>query len=127
MSDLDDLEGGQRYVHPPEPGCSMTLESASLWHRAYAFLPVLLVCLGLASCGGDVTGTYEDPRGFMSVEFKSAGKAYVRLPAGTVEAKYRVDGDKIIVENQGGNFVLTKNKDGSLGGGPMGMPLTKKK
>jgi len=84
MSDLDDLEGGQRYVHPPEPGCSMTLESASLWHRAYAFLPVLLVCLGLASCGGDVTGTYEDPRGFMSVEFKSAGKAYVRLPAGTV-------------------------------------------
>jgi len=71
-----------------------------------------------AACGASLDGKYEDRNGFMGIEFKS-GTAYVSTMGGTVATKYQIDGDKIVLSNEGGNLVLTRESDGSLDG-PMG-------
>lgn len=79
--------------------------------------------LALIACDEGMSGKYgnkvSDMDG-MTVEFKSASKANVTMPGGAVmEFKYEVDGDKIVLNNQAGNLVLTRNKDGTLGGSPV--------
>ncbi|MGH8274778.1 MAG: hypothetical protein ACRES9_11120 [Gammaproteobacteria bacterium] len=85
---------------------------------------LLLTAALLAGCGGSMSGTYQSRYGNMSIKFDS-GKAYLTTLGGTVETAYEVDGDKVILKSPQGNLVLTRNKDGSLGG-PMGT-LTKKR
>jgi hypothetical protein len=91
-----------------------------------SLVSLVLASLTFTGCGqgNSLSGTYEGQ--MMSVEFKSDGKAYVTNGGGTVEAKYRRDGDKIILENPPFNLVLTLNKDGTLSGGPMEDSLKKK-
>jgi uncharacterized lipoprotein YehR (DUF1307 family) len=81
--------------------------------------------LSLTGCGQSMSGKYAGD--FLSVEFKSGSKAYITVGQGgaTTEVTYRIDGDKIIFQNQAGNVVLTRNKDGSLSGGPMNETLKK--
>lgn len=87
---------------------------------------IALASVGVAGCGSKLNGTYENPNGIMSVEFKS-GKAYVTMMFGTVESDYEVKGDKIILHTGNQNLVLTRNGDGTLSG-PMGkMTKTTKK
>jgi hypothetical protein len=71
--------------------------------------------IGTAACSSSLDGKYEDRNGVMGIEFKS-GTAYVSTPAGTVATKYQVDGDRIILSNEGGNLVLTRASDGALDG-----------
>jgi hypothetical protein len=77
--------------------------------------------LTLAGCGKSMSGKYAND--MMEVEFKGS-KAYVTMGVEgvsrvTTEVKYEVQGDKIILHNQAGNLVLTRNNDGSLSGAPM--------
>lgn len=85
-------------------------------------LVVLLAALILAACGSSngISGTYTNKNG-MSIKFES-GKAYMTSFIGTTtESDYTVDGDKIILKMSGGpGMVLTRNKDGSIGGYPGG-------
>lgn len=79
--------------------------------------------LALIACDEGMSGKYgnkvSDMEGMM-VEFKSGSKAYVTMPGGaTMEFKYEMDGDKVILKNQAGNMVLTRNRDGTLGGSPV--------
>ena len=87
---------------------------------------VLMLAFGgaaLTGCDQGMSGKYGNQlQGMqgMTVEFKSNSKAYVTMPGGaTMEFKYEVDGDKVILQNQAGNMVLTRNKDGTLSGSPM--------
>ena len=76
------------------------------------------IVVAAAACGSHVKGKYASSNGMMSVEFKD-GKAYVEMPMGTTQTDYEEDGDRVILKNDGGNLVLTRNHDGSLSG-PMG-------
>lgn len=88
-------------------------------------LIVAVMALGsisLTGCGKGMNGKYAND--MMEVEFKGS-KAYVGVGMKdfgrtTVETKYDVDGDKIVLHNQAGNLVLTRNTDGTLSGGPGG-------
>ena len=83
----------------------------------------LLFSLGCSS----MHGTYADREGSVTIKFQG-DKALVTLPMGTTtELKYRMDGDNIVLEGPGGNMVLTREKDGSLGGSPLGEPLVKQR
>jgi hypothetical protein len=89
-------------------------------------LVVLMLAFGSAAlmgCDQGMSGKYGNQlQGIqgMTVEFKTSSKAYVTMPGGaTVETQYEMDGDKIILRNQAGNLVLTRNKDGTLSGSPM--------
>jgi hypothetical protein len=87
---------------------------------------VLMLAFGTAvlmGCDQGMSGKYgnqfSDMQG-MTVEFKTSSKAYVTMPGGsTMEFQYEVDGDKIVLRNQAGNMVLTRNKDGTLSGSPL--------
>ena len=87
------------------------------------FLMLAFGSAALMGCDQGMSGKYGNQlQGMegMTVEFKSSSKAYVTMPGGTMmEYKYEVDGDKIILRNQAGNLVLTRNKDGTLSGTPM--------
>jgi outer membrane lipopolysaccharide assembly protein LptE/RlpB len=77
------------------------------------------VALAVAACGSHMKGKYASSNGMMSVEFRG-DKAYVTVPmAGTQQMDFEQDGDRVILKNEGGNLVLTRNSDGSLSG-PMG-------
>jgi hypothetical protein len=89
-------------------------------------LLVLMLSFGsavLMSCDQGMSGKYGNQFSGMegmTVEFKSSSKAYVSMPGGSVmEFQYELDGDKIVLRNQAGNMVLTRNKDGTLSGSPM--------
>ncbi|MGH8282589.1 MAG: hypothetical protein ACRESE_01930 [Gammaproteobacteria bacterium] len=86
--------------------------------RNIPFGALLLLAALIAGCGSGLSGTYSTSHGAISVKFESHS-AYFTTPAGTIETEYEVDGDKVILKSQMGNFVLTRNKDGSLEG-PMG-------
>ena len=91
-------------------------------------LVVLMLAFGSAAlmgCDQGMSGKYSNARteGMgMTVEFKPSSKAYVTMPGGAMmEFTYEVDGDKIILRNQAGNMILTRNKDGTLSGSPVDM------
>lgn len=86
--------------------------------RNIAFGAMLLSAVLITGCSSGLNGTYSTSHGAISVKFESR-HAYFTTPAGTIETEYEVDGDKVILKSQMGNFVLTRNKDGSLEG-PMG-------
>ena len=94
-------------------------------HTGRFLLVVLMLAFGsaaLMSCDQGMSGKYGNQfQGMgMTVEFKSSSKAYVTMPGGAMmEFKYEVDGDKVILQNQAGNMVLTRNKDGTLSGSPL--------
>ncbi len=87
---------------------------------------LLALTLTLSACGGsELSGTYADSNKTITIEFKG-DQAYVtqRFTGTTAAVKYSVRGDKVIIGPSSGGLVLTRNKDGSLGG-PMGMTLVK--
>lgn len=91
------------------------------------FLPSLSLA-GLLAFGlgcSSMHGKYADCDGAMTVEFKGS-KALVTTMAGTTtEVNYKVDGDNVVLEGPMGKMVLTREKDGSLGGGILGERLIK--
>lgn len=82
---------------------------------------IAAAALALAACGSHVKGKYASANGMMQIEFKD-GKAYLTLPmAGTSEASFHQDGDKVTINSPdgSGNLVLTQHGD-VLTGSPMG-------
>jgi len=81
----------------------------------------MIACTGLLLAGCDkVKGTYSDPAGALTIDFKGGGKANMSMPlAGTKEVTYDVSGDKVTVHGPAGvgDIVFTINSDGSLSGG----------
>lgn len=87
--------------------------------RKIGFAALALSAALIAGCGGkSLSGTYTDSTGMLSLKFESS-QVYVRTPGGMIQAPYKVEGDKIIIESPQGNLVITRNKDGSLEG-PLG-------
>lgn len=81
-------------------------------------LATLLATVFLAGCGGEsISGTYAKTDSALTIKFDS-GKAWVTglTSMETIEASYKVDGDKITVDGPDGHphLTLTRNSDGSL-------------
>jgi len=96
----------------------MKLRSNRVW--------LLAVVLGLslvAGCGNKINGKYQDQTGMYVVVF-NGGKADITIMGVTQEVNYDQDGDKIVLHSPQGDFVLTRQSDGTLTGGPEGT-LTK--
>lgn len=80
-----------------------------------------LVGAGMAiGCGGGAEGTYRDPTGSITAEFKD-GKSYIALGAYAVHGTYAIEGDKIVAKGDFGMMipnpcVFTVNKDGTIDG-----------
>jgi hypothetical protein len=97
---------------------------------SYFIAPVLFAVLATTvGCGRSLDGTYSGSTygvQVMSAEFKPGGKVFVTSMGGSTEGTYHFDGDKVIIDANGTNMVLTVAADGSLSGGPMGISLRKK-
>lgn len=78
-----------------------------------------------AGCGGALTGTYADDAGITSYEFAPDGRVRVSVLGTTVEARYRLDGEQVLVTSPQGTVVLTRG-DGQLYG-PMGLVLLRQR
>ncbi len=94
--------------------------------RACRWAAVVLVGCVIVGCGDGLSGhKYTEKESKDGIEFKSGNKAYVTLMGMTREVKYRVDGDKIILDAGGsdGTLVVTRQKDGTITGLPMTGPL----
>jgi hypothetical protein len=81
-------------------------------------LAPLLATLILAACGGGgISGTYAKTDSALTIKFES-GKAWMTglTSMKTIEASYKVDGDKVIVDGPDGHphLTLTRSGDGSL-------------
>lgn len=81
-------------------------------------LPTLLTTLLLAACGGaDISGAYKANDSALTIKFDK-GKAYVTglTSMETIEATYKLAGDKVTVDGKGGfpHLTLTRNQDGTL-------------
>lgn len=101
-----------------------------LFDRPFRILKIALVTLTLTGCGQSMSGKYANE--MMEVEFKSGNKAYISMgiegiSRTTTEVRYELKDDKIILHNQAGNFILARNKDGTLSGPMAGLagPLRK--
>lgn len=93
--------------------------------RANRSLPALIgvVLLATASCGGALTGTYEDEAGETRYEFRWDGRASISILGTVVDAEYRLDGDRVLVTSPQGTVVLTRSEDRLYG--PMGLELVR--
>jgi hypothetical protein len=72
------------------------------------------------ACGGGVEGTYRDPTGGITAQFKG-GKAYLALGVMDVEGTYTIDGNKIVARGDFGPMIgspitFTVNSDGTIQG-----------
>lgn len=83
---------------------------------------VLLVAAG---CSGTFSGTYADDAGITSYEFALDGRVRVSVLGTTVEARYRLDGEQVLVTSPQGTVVLTRG-EGRLYG-PMGLVLLRQR
>ena len=54
--------------------------------------------LFLAACGGGLDGTYADPSGAMTLEFRSGGDVRQSAMGMTMAGTYEVEGNEVIVE-----------------------------
>lgn len=89
---------------------------------------VLIACLAVG-CGAGMSGMYVSTKGSpmdMSIDFQAGDKALVTAMGATVEGTYKVEGDKVTVYANGKNVVLTKDGDGVLNGGPLGLSFKRK-
>ncbi len=70
----------------------------------------------LVACSSQLNGRYRNRSGSFGVEFNS-GKAFVSIPGARVPASYKVDGKKVILQNNRmGVLILARNQDGTLTG-----------
>jgi hypothetical protein len=85
----------------------------------------------MTGCGRSLDGTYSgtSQNGItnISADFKPDGTVLVSTMGSTMQATYKIDGDKVTLTGNGQNQVMTLASDGSLStGGPMGIVLRKK-
>lgn len=72
-----------------------------------------LLCLALvAGCRKGMSGTFEAPEGFASLEFSKGGKVYVTTFGGTFLGEYEIDGKRVIVKGPLGAQVFTREEAG---------------
>jgi hypothetical protein len=93
--------------------------------RLARVVALALFVLGLAGCGGGLSGAYEDAASDSRIEFSDSSKVYITLMGTTMAGEYEVDGEKIIITANGQNMVLTL-RNNTLEGGPLGMRFVKK-
>jgi hypothetical protein len=78
------------------------------------------ISLALSAChGGETSGKYAGTKYVgknMTVEFKSNNTAYltIMITGDTIQTKYEVDGDRVVVHYEQGNIVFTRGPDGAL-------------
>ncbi len=77
----------------------------------------------LAACGSDIRGSWRDAEGVTTYRFGSDGLATVDVLDASVNAEYRLDGDRVLVTSPQGTVVLTRRDDRLYG--PMGQELTR--
>lgn len=77
----------------------------------------VLLSLCCASCGGGLSGAYEEESGLGRLEFEADGTVYVSLLGATVVGEYELDGAHVLVKGPNGTQVLTRNGR-HLDGGP---------
>ncbi len=82
-------------------------------------LPLVLLCALLTSaCEQRLDGTWDDPSGEISYEFRADGRVRIRALGSVVPGDYRLDGDRVVVTSPQGTVVL--QRDGDELSGPMG-------
>lgn len=81
----------------------------------------LALAAPLASCGGSITGEYQDELGTIRYEFRGNGRVYVSVLGIESAAEYKVDGQRILLSGPNGSLVLSREGDELVG--PMGLRL----
>ena len=82
----------------------------------------LLLC-PMVACETDIAGTWTEETGLSTYEFMDDGQARITVLGTTVAARYRVDGDEVLVSSPQGTVVL--NIHGNELRGPMGLALVR--
>ncbi|ANO50435.1 hypothetical protein [Woeseia oceani] len=88
--------------------------------RALLLCPMLLL---LAACEPDIAGVWTEETGLSTYEFLDDGQLRITVLGTTVAARYRVDGEQVLVSSPQGTVVLDIH-DNELRG-PMGLALVR--
>ena len=95
----------------------MSKASVRITLLATIVLSASLATVGISSCGGHkLDGTYSNPSGMMTIQFKE-GKATLTMgPMSSPPVPYEIKGDKVTIHagEPVGDAVMTINQDGSL-------------
>lgn len=79
--------------------------------RVAAVTAIFAIWLGMAGCGKQMSGRYQQVDGAGSLEFKGR-RVYVTTVLNTVlVADYELDGDRVIIRGSGGSQVYMCNGD----------------
>lgn len=94
--------------------------------RPLMILATAAACLTLfnCSCGSKVSGTYVPPANIpadsvvlQKLEFGSGGQVTVTMQGQKMNVTYKVDGNKVLLNVSGQQFVFDIGNDGCLNGG----------
>lgn len=95
-------------------------------NKTISRMSIITLCGVLVACGKSFNGTYADQMGATFYSFQNDGTAYVDALGFESQAKYTVDGDRLIIQVSGGqNIILRILNDKSLQG-PFNIVYTKK-
>lgn len=83
-----------------------------------------LLLLFLAACARHLDGVYSDQLGATTWTFRPNGKLYQATLGIEVEARYEMEGEKVIVYTADNKLILTLDQNGILHG-PLGLKLSK--
>ena len=79
--------------------------------RGLCATSTVLIVLLLVACGSGMDGTYADPTGAMTLEFRSGGEVRQSTLGMTMAGTYEVSGDEVIVEFNNRRMVFERDGD----------------
>jgi hypothetical protein len=85
------------------------------FHRVLIATMIVSLSFSIIACSSTLNGKYANGTGMVVIEFNS-DKAFVTMGNMSAEGSYKVDSDKVIIDAEGQQIVLTRNSDGSLSG-----------
>jgi len=100
------------------PVMSVTRRLAPAARILRLVLLVLLVTALATACGGGIDGTYADPTGAMTLEFRSGGEVRASTMGMTTAGTYELGDDEVVVEFNNRRMVFQREED-RLTSGPL--------
>lgn len=106
------------FTLPSSPVTPVTRRRVSA-ARILRLVPIVLLVTALATaCGGEIDGTYADPTGAMTLEFRSGGEVRASTMGMTTAGTYELGDDEVVVEFNNRRMVFQREED-RLTSGPL--------